>query len=147
MGQTLAAVAAVGQVVGGVFGARGALEQGEAESAAAKSRRDALLRHGREEEMRLRRSGRRALAAQRLSYAKAGVRLEGSPLDLLTQNAAELEAEAVDARTRSFQAAGLEDARAKEAKRQARLQAYASLLGGGARGASSAYASGLLGSS
>jgi hypothetical protein len=137
MGQVLIAALAVGtQVAGGVLQARAAQAEGDAVASAAEYNRVRALQQGRAEERRRRRVARRELSSQRVAFAKAGVTLEGSPLALLGQNAAEFEVDALNVGAAARNTANLERMRARSARRIGRRRAGAELLGGVARGAS-----------
>ncbi len=133
---TLAAIAAVTQLAGGVFQARGAQAEADAVASAAEYNQALALQEGRAEERRRRRVARRELSSQRVAYAKAGVTLEGSPLQRLGQNAAEFEVDALNVGVASRNTANLERKRARSARRIGRRQAGAALLSGVSRAAS-----------
>jgi hypothetical protein len=95
---------------------------------------------------RKRKENARFLASQRARYAKAGVLEEGTPLELLAENAGNLEMEALDyQRQTRIQAAGLraggrmERDMANAQARAAQIGAGSSLLSGAATVAGSAY--------
>ena len=131
-------VASIGTAVGGaVVKGRAAKAQAEAIADAAEFNALRAEQAGAAEESRVRRLNRRTLSSQRVQFAKAGVRLEGTPLEFLAQNAAELELNALQARIAGANTARLERERAEVALDAGRVSAGAALLEGisGATGA------------
>lgn len=125
-----AAVQIVGSVAGGILQKKAIeAEADAAESAAlfnaAQTEREALA-----ESSRRRRLARRELSSQRVAFAKAGVRLEGTPLELLAQNAAEFELDAVNVEIAGRQSARLDRLRAANIQIVAKTRAGAALLSG-----------------
>jgi hypothetical protein len=140
MAAALPYIAAVGTAVSAV----GAVAQGQAAKNASEynarlAERDALLarKKSEEEERRYRLQSQKQKGAMRAAYARAGVTMEGSPMDVLAESAytAELDALTIRAGGRA-QSASLES-QARIARLQGRSQlagSYASaaseLLGG-----------------
>lgn len=123
-------LAAAGTVGSSVLQARGARAEAESEAQAAEYNRVLSLQQGRAEAARIRRAARRELSSQRVAFAKAGVRIEGSPLELLAQNAAELEADALNAEIGARNTAEIERRRARNLRRAGRRRAASALIGG-----------------
>jgi len=130
---------AIGAPIAGGLQQAGALRQ-QAGASAAASRFNAQLAQmeGGAEASRIRRAGRRELGRQRTLMGASGVRLEGSPLDLLVDNAAEIEREAVQAEIAGRNTARLELANARSTKRAGKTAAGTALLGGAVQGGSAA---------
>lgn len=126
---SLAAMAAI-STGGSLLQAKGAAEEGDAQAKAAEYNRALALSQSRAEGARLRRLGRREVSSQRVAFAKSGVRLEGSPLELLAQNAAEFEIQALNAEVEGRNTANLERMRAREIRRATRRRVSATLIGG-----------------
>lgn len=129
------AVAIGGQLAGGIFKGKAARDQAQAISDAAEFNALRAEQQGLAEEARLRRLGRRRLSTRRVGIAKAGVQLEGSPLAVLAQDAAELELDALNARIGAQNTAILDRRRAHEARQSGRTAAGAALIAGLAGGA------------
>jgi hypothetical protein len=130
MGGAAAAVGLVAGLGGSLLQAKSAFDAGDAQYQAGMLNASYALQEGYAEEARRRREARRELAQERVTFAKAGVALEGSPLELLAQNAMELEREALDARLAGLRGYDVEKRQAKKLYRSARKQGLASLLSG-----------------
>jgi hypothetical protein len=136
MGALLPGIAIGSTVAGALFQKRATRQDAAAIKDAAEFNARQALQAGAEEEARRRRLARRTLSSQRVAFAKAGVVLEGSPLELLAQNAAELERDAVNEGIAARQTAALERFRGESAEEVARRRGGASLLSGLTRAAS-----------
>ena len=144
----IAAIATIAATLGGsILQARNAVEQAEAEGKAAEFNRRAALNEAASEEARIRRSGRRELSRQFVRLSASGSLVEGSPLDFLADSAAAIELDAVNARIRGQNIARLERERGRNAVRQGRRTAVASLISGGARAGGQAFSTGLISTS
>lgn len=124
----------------------GSIHQGQSQAAAARfnaqvSEQNAQIvrQQAAEEESRARREGRRLLGRQRAAIGASGIQVEGSPLDVLADTAAELELDALTVRHRGLlealgltQQASLDRARARSARTAGFIGAGASLLSGAA---------------
>ncbi len=127
------------QFGGALFQAKSAIDQAKVEQdafeASARFNTAVATREAAREEARVRRGSRRKLASQRVKFAKSGVRLEGSPLQVLTDNAAEFEVDAMNVRIDGHNQGLLERQRAgvqsAAAERRGRNLAGAALLRGG----------------
>lgn len=138
---TLLKVGAVGgQVAGGVIQARGQQEQLQAQADAADYNARLALRTGTAEGSRIRTAGRREIARQRVALAASDVRAEGSPLELLAQNAATIERDAAFAEIEARRTARLEQQRARGFRSAARRTAGTALLGGATGALTTGYA-------
>lgn len=134
----LSGVAIGAPIAGGLQQASGIRQQARAEGAAASFNAKQSREQGAAEAARIRRAGRRELARQRLRVGASGVRLEGSPLELIAANAAEVEREAMNAQIAGANNAALDEARGKNAKRAGRVGAASALLSGGLQAAGTA---------
>lgn len=132
MGEVLAAATAGFNIGGTILRAKGAEQTADAISDAARLNAELARREGFIEEARRRRIGRRALSSQRVAFAKAGVQLEGSPIEFLANAASEFERDAVNARVSGLNTAALDEARADNAQIIGRQRARAEFLAGAA---------------
>lgn len=135
MGAILPGVSIGGPIAAGIFRGRAAEAQADAIASAARFNAAVALEEASLEATRRRRIARQTLATQRLAFAKAGVRIEGTPLELLAQNAAELERDIVNVRIAGRRTAALDIARARNVRETAKTLKGAALLTGLARGA------------
>lgn len=125
-------------IAGGIAQGRALEQQAGAQAAAARFNAAQARAAGQEEASRIRRTGRRELARQRELVSASGVRLEGSPLDVIAANAYEIEREAVLAEIAGRNTARLDEAQARSAKKAGRTGRASALLSGGIQGASAA---------
>lgn len=123
-------IGAASSIGGSVLGAKGSVEDAEAEAKATEYNSALQLRESRIEEARRRRIARRELSSQRVAFAKSGVLLEGSPLELLADNAAEFERDSIEVGISARSTAELDRKRAKNIQKQGRRAATAQLIGG-----------------
>ena len=128
---TIALIISVATQVGGAI-VKGKAAKAQAEAIADANEFNALRAEqaGSAEESRQRRMNRRTLSTQRVQFAKAGVRMEGTPLEFLAQNAAEFELNALQARIQGQNTALLERKAADVALDVGRVSAGAALLQG-----------------
>ena len=117
----------------GVFNARGARAQGRAIEQASNINAANILTESELEASRLRRAGRQEIGRQRAIMGASGVQSAGSPLELLTQNAGELERRAMDTQLAGKYASDIERMRGKVARKSASRISGASLFEGGTR--------------
>ncbi len=117
-------------VAGAVVKGKAARDQADAIADAAEFNAIRAEQAGAAEEGRVRRLNKRTLSTQRVQFAKAGVRMEGTPLEFLAQNAAELELNAMQARIAGANTSRLERERADVALDAGRTSAGAALLQG-----------------
>lgn len=134
----LQGVAIGAPVAGGLAQASAIRQQADAQAQASRYNAQLARAEGGAEADRIRRAGRRELGRQRTQLGASGVRVEGSPLDLLVANAAEIERDAVSAMIAARNTAALDEAQAKSAKRAGRTSAGASLLSGLVQGGTTA---------
>lgn len=134
----------MGQIVGGILGSGGALlggigerQNAEAAKKAAKFNAKLARREGFREEARIRSVGRREASENVTRVAKSGVRLEGSPLEVLANNAALVEAEALRARQAGLLANKLFRMQAHEARKAEGMALVGGLINSGSSAASS----------
>lgn len=105
-------MAAAAAVAGQAIGAAGNIRQGNAAEAAgeynaqiAEQNAQATRATAAEEERRLRVSSRKQIGQARANYGASGVQLEGSPLDVLEESAANSELDALTVRHQGEQQA------------------------------------------
>lgn len=134
----LQGVAVGAPIAGGIAQAQGIRQQADAQASASRYNAQLARMEGDAEAARIRRAGRRELARQRLRVSASGVQLEGSPLDLIVANAAQIERDAFDASRAGRNTARLDEAQARSAKRAGRTGAGTALLSGGLQSASTA---------
>lgn len=131
-------------IAGTAISAIGAIRAGQAQAAAANynaqvAERNAFISRDQAaaDEQRQRIQARRKLGAMRAAYGASGISLEGSPLDVLEDSAAEAELDALTIRYKGgvgamgYEAeAGAQRARAKNATTESYYNAGAALLTG-----------------
>lgn len=142
-------LATIGSLAGTAFSVVGALSQASAQSAAAKTNAEvarqnaiAATDQAAAEEARQRRIARQVQGAGRAAIGASGVSLEGSPLDILEQNAINEELDALNIRYRGQLASrgyGVEANQYSMEARTAKTTGYMSAAGKLLTGASSAY--------
>lgn len=128
------------QVGGSIIDTAGQVRGFKAEEQAARYNRDLALAEGAREEERIRSAAADRRSRNIVNVAKSGVRMEGSPLAVLAENAERAEREALEVRRSAQVVASLEDAR----RRNARLAGKTAITSG-IFGAGSALASGFAG--
>lgn len=141
---TGAAIMAGTAVAGGLVAGAGALNQAKAQSDEYKARslyegRQAMLERlkGSYEAKRLKEKGERTFATQRAAFAEAGVRLEGSPTDVIVDSRVENELDVgavlwgqnVAAQNYEYQAK-IDQMNSKQAKKSGVFAALAPVLQG-----------------
>lgn len=135
------ALAVVGGVVQGVSQYQQANE--EADRAKDEGRRQMLEAYT--AERRIRRRNAILLSQMETGGAKVGVSLsEGSPLEMIANNTAQLELEALDQRQAGINAMRAHRAAASQIRSQGKRALVTSIIGGIAQGASSGYQTGAL---
>ena len=135
MGVLLSGVGIGGQIAGGIIRSRAAEDQAKAVSDAALYNARLAEIEGAEEYKRRRKAARKQIGSYVAQVGKSGVRMEGSPLEFLVQNAEELERDALNAMVEAQNTAALERSRASGAKKAGRMGAGTELLGGLTRAA------------
>lgn len=133
------AVPALALMAGGtLMNVYGQYQQGKAAEKAAEYNARIQEITGRQKESLIRRQGRKELSRIRTAVSKSGVRMEGSPMEVLAESAANIEMDALNARFGMETGATATRAEGKSRKRGANLSAAAQLLSG----AGSTYAAG-----
>ena len=117
----------------GVFNARAARAQGRAAQKAANLNAQAAEYEANAQASRIRTEGRRELGRQRALIGTSGLQAAGSPLELLAQNASEIERQAMETTLAGRYAADVERSRGKVARKTASRVSAASLLEGGTK--------------
>ena len=144
---TLGNLGTVASIIGTAFSAIGGIQQGKAASNAATynaqiAERNAIIarQQAAADEQRQRRMGVLRLGAARAAYGEAGVELEGSPLDILEQSAAQEELDALTIRYKgelrgmgAESEAALNRAQAPSLLTQGYMKAGSAVLLGGAQ--------------
>ena len=129
----MAVGAAIGLgVAGGLLGAAGSISAGNAASAAASQNAALAKLEARENERRSRRDTSALIGRSRAVAAAQGTTLEGSPMMIIEDTAAEAELEALHIRKGGSARASAFAAQAKAAKTSGLFGAGTSLLGGAA---------------
>ena len=118
--QVASTLAKAGGQLGTAFGQAG---QMEAQAKATKAR-------GRIAEARVRRSGEKLLGTQRAKFAKAGVRVAGTPMEVMAQTAADIELEALMLRSNAAQEAAALRTGARSVRSAGLIQTGGTLLEG-----------------
>lgn len=133
MGDPVSALAVIGTTLavgGSVMSAKGQLAQGEADLKTANFNAKLEEIGGLQKSSLIRRRARRHKASQRVAIAKAGVTVEGSPMDALAASAAESEVDAVNAIKEANLNAIMLRRGGRTAAKNAKYGAGASLLSG-----------------
>jgi len=122
-------------VASGQLGAYAARSKGRAEKRSAYTNASLIERDSAMKASRLRTEGRREIGAQRTALGASGLQAAGSPLELVAQNAAELERRAMEETLAGQYNAAVTRMGGKEARKQAKKVSAASMLEGVTRGA------------
>ena len=123
-------------IFGSIIQGIGAKHQADAEKDAAKFNARITREQTGQEVARIRAIGRREESTNITRIAKSGVRLEGSPLGVLAENAALVEREALQVQRAGMMQAALFKARARNAETAGRIGLAGSIIGAGIGGAS-----------
>lgn len=115
----------------GIMEARGIRETAGAESAASRYNARLFRMRGQAQADAIREQGQAELARERVHLANSGLRLEGTPVSFLSQQAYQIEKDAANAETAAMQSARLENAKATATESAGKRQAGAALLSGG----------------
>lgn len=135
MGGLLDAVAVGGSVASGVYQARGARQAGRSAERAAQMNAAIARYEATQSASRTRRAGRQEMGKARAQFGKSGLEPAGSPLDLMVQNAGEIERRALEEQQAGEFARGLELTRGRTVRREARRSSAAGLLAGATQAA------------
>lgn len=129
------AIPAVASVASGQLGAYAARSKGRAEKRAADINASIIERESRMKASRMRTAARQEIGTQRANLGASGLQAAGSPLELIAQNAAELERRATEETLAGQYNANVTRMGGKEARRQAKKVSAASMLEGFTRAA------------
>lgn len=110
--------------------AKGALEEGSAAYKAGQYNAAAARTEGVVEENRRRTAGKRQISQIRTGVAKSGVTFEGTPINVLSESAANNEIDALNARWTGEQRARMEEYKGYTALKASQLKATAILMRG-----------------
>jgi hypothetical protein len=122
-------------IASGQLGAYAARSKGRAEKRAADINASQIEREAAMKASRLRKAGRQEIGVQRAALGTSGLQAAGSPLELIAQNAAELERRATEETLAGQYDAAVTRMGGKEARKQAKKVSAASMLEGFTRGA------------
>lgn len=131
----LEALAIGGAMGSGVLNANAARADARAIEQASKLNAKATLQESSSQAARIRKEGRRAIGQQTAFMGQSGLQQTGSPLELIVQNAAEVERQAKEQELAGQYAASVERERGETAIAQGRRVSAASLLGGATQAA------------
>ena len=120
-------------IASGQLGAYAARSRGRAEKRAAYINAGQIERESAMRASRIRTAGRQEIGAQRAALGASGLQAVGSPLDLIAQNAAELERRAMEETLAGQYNAAVTRMGGDEARKQAKKVSAASLLEGAGR--------------
>lgn len=129
----LVGVSAASTIAQGANEAKAAAEAAEAQIKAAEFNEELIREDEQAEKSRLRRIQRRRMGAERAAIGASGFRAEGSPLELMLDNAAEMELDILNVGRTAQSQVYLERTRARTAAKAGKRAAGAALLGTGAR--------------
>lgn len=111
----------------------GALGAGKADASANQFNADAARRESESRENAQRTAAQRQLASIRAGVSKSGATMEGTPLMVLSESAANAEIDALNTRYSGQREAALYDSRARNARTAGYMRAGTSLLTGASR--------------
>ncbi len=114
--------------VGTAVGALGALGAGKAENSAAQFNADSARMEAQARETAQRTAAQRQLGSIRAGVSKSGATMEGTPLAVLSESAANAEIDALNTRYSGQREAALYEARGKNARTAGYMRAGTSLL-------------------
>ena len=130
---TMGTVGSVLSTVGTVVGAVGAIQGGRAEASSAQFNADAARREAASREAAQRAQAQRALGSIRAGVSKSGATMEGTPLAVLSESAANAEIDALNTRYSGQREAALYESRGRNAKTAGYMRAGTSLLSSAGR--------------
>jgi hypothetical protein len=119
--------------VGTAVGALGAIQGGKAEQSAADFNAASARQEAQARENAQRTAAQRQLGSIRAGVSKSGARMEGTPLAVLSESAANAEIDALNTRYSGQREGALYDSRARNARTAGYLRAGTSLLTGASR--------------
>ena len=130
---TMGTVGSVLSTVGTVVGAVGAIQGGKADASAAQFNADAARREAASKEAAQRAQAQRQLGSIRAGVSKSGATMEGTPLAVLSESAANAEIDALNTQYSGQREAALYESRGRNARTAGYLRAGTSLLTGAGR--------------
>lgn len=125
---TAATIGTVASVAGTAFSVIGALKGGRAESGAAQFNADSARMEAQSRENAQRAAAQRQLGTIRAGVSKSGATMEGTPLMVLAESAANAEIDALNTRYSGQREAALYESRGRNAKTAGYMRAGTSLL-------------------
>ena len=114
--------------VGTAVGALGAIQGGKAEASSAQFNADSARQEAASREAAQRSAAQRQLGSIRAGVSKSGATMEGTPLAVLSESAANAEIDALNTRYSGQREAALYEARGKNARTAGYMRAGTSLL-------------------
>lgn len=133
---TVATLGTVGSVLGAVgtgLSVVGAIQGGKADASANQFNADAARREAASREAAQRTAAQRQLGSIRAGVSKSGATMEGTPLMVLSESAANAEIDALNTRYSGQREGALYDSRARNARTAGYMRAGTSLLTGASR--------------
>jgi hypothetical protein len=130
---TLGTVGSVASAVGTGLAVVGAIQGGKAEGAAADFNAQSAAQEAQARENAQRAQAQRQLGMIRANVSKAGATMEGTPLMVLSESAANAEIDALNTRYSGQREAALYESRGRNARTAGYLRAGTSLLTGASR--------------
>lgn len=131
----LESLAIGGSMASGGLNAFGSRAQAQAAQKAAEINARNITTEASATAARTRKSGRQILGKARADFGQSGLQMVGSPLELMAQNAAEVERQAMEETLAGQYAANVERSRGDVAASEGRRVSIASLLEGGTKAA------------
>ena len=129
----LPAIATTLQAVGTAVSVIGAIQGGKADASANQFNADAARREAASREAAQRTAAQRQLGSIRAGVSKSGATMEGTPLMVLSESAANAEIDALNTRYSGQREGALYDSRARNARTAGYMRAGTSLLTGASR--------------
>ena len=115
-------------LLGSIVGAVGAIQGGNAENSAAQFNAQSARMEAESRENAQRAQAKQQLGAIRAGVSKSGATMEGTPLAVLSESAANAEIDALNTRYSGQREAALYEARGRNAKTAGYMRAGTSLL-------------------
>jgi len=125
---TLGTVGSIASAVGTGISVIGAIQGGKAESQAAQFNADSARAEAQARETAQRTAAQRQLGSIRAGVSKSGATMEGTPLAVLSESAANAEIDALNTRYSGQREASLYEARGRNARTAGYMRAGTSLL-------------------
>ena len=120
-------------LLGSIVGAVGAIQGGKAENSAAQFNAQSARMEAESRENAQRAQAKQQLGAIRAGVSKSGATMEGTPLAVLSESAANAEIDALNIRYSGQREAALYEARGRNAKTAGYMRAGTSLLSSAGR--------------